>query len=99
LAETTRATATSATDGSVSARGIVRRVHRRGFGFAESDILPGEPIFFPAYAVRRECGVRFDEIQPGDVISFDLAWSADGRPQATEVLVLRAFARADLVSD
>jgi hypothetical protein len=72
----------------VRARGIVRRVHRRGFAFCESDILPGESIFFAAWHVRRE-NVCFDEIQPGDVISFDLVWSADGRAQASEVRVIR----------
>jgi hypothetical protein len=75
--------------------GRIVRLNRRGFGFAESDLLLGESIFFPAYAVRRECGVCFDQIRPGDVISFDLMWSADGRPQASEVRVLRVSAHVD----
>ena len=48
-------------------------------------------IFFAAWHVRRE-NVCFDELRPGDAISFELGWSADCRPQATEVRVLRASA-------
>jgi len=70
-------------------RGRVRFVNRqRGYGFVESDLLPGD-LFFAAWHVVRSCGVLFDEIEPGDHVSFELTWSDDERPQAAHLRVER----------
>jgi len=74
----------------------VLRTFRRGFAFCESDVLPGASIWFAAWHVRKDCGVWFDDIVPGDMVSFDLGFAADGRPQASEVRVLRASALAEV---
>ena len=64
------------------AEGTIKRVTDKGFGFIETS--PGKDIFFHMSACE---GVRFEDLQPGQKVSFNEGQGPKG-PRAENVKVL-----------
>lgn len=62
--------------------GVIASTHSRGFGFIYCDVLGGD-VFFPSHAVDRVPGYTpFDDLEPGQRVSFELVYDGQNRPQA-----------------
>lgn len=72
--------------------GTVDRLTDKGYGFIRRPNAHGA-LFFHARSVAVDCGVRFDDLQIGQEVSFTLDRDGAGRPCATD---LRPVASASL---
>ncbi len=61
--------------------GVIKTKNEKGFGFIARE--GGEPdVFFHTSAL---VGVTFEEIKPGDNVTFEIGSGRDGRPAAENV--------------
>lgn len=67
------------------AKGTIRRLMDRGFGFIKSE--QGEDLFFHSDDVE---GVEFNNLNKGQEVEFETSHSRDGRPKAVHVKLAEA---------
>lgn len=62
-------------------QGVIKKLMEKGFGFISSSELK-QDLFFHMRSLE---GVRFEELQEGDKVSFEVADGRDGRANAIKV--------------
>ena len=75
------------------AKGTIRRLMERGYGFIKSEL--GEDLFFH----RKELeGVEFIGLSEGQEVEFEIGQDSKGRPQAVKVRLTEAEVKEELPS-